>query len=173
MRDLYLLPVGEEAPKIINVVVEVPKGSSNKYEYNRELDIFELDRALYSPMHYPGCYGFMPRTLADDGDPLDVLVLINAPTVPGILVRAKPLGVLDMTDEKGQDQKILATALDDPRYGDRTDLSDISQHRLREVEHFFKVYKDLENKEVTVDGWRNVDEAHRIINESMANFKED
>ena len=171
MRDLYTLPMGNQSPHIVNVVVETPKESSNKYEYNRALDIFELDRALYSPMHYPGDYGFIPQTLADDGDPLDILVLINKPTAIGTLVRAKPLGLLEMTDEKGRDQKILATAIDDPRYGNRKDLNDLSAHRLHEIEHFFRVYKDLERKHVKVDGWLGIDEAHRVIMQSAASFK--
>jgi inorganic pyrophosphatase len=171
MRDLYKIPMGENAPNIVNVIVETPKGSSNKYEYNRKLDMFELDRALYSPMHYPGDYGFIPNTLADDGDPLDILILINQPTAIGTLVRAKPLGILEMTDDKGRDQKILATAIDDPRYGNRKDLNDLAAHRLDEIEHFFKVYKDLEKKQVTVEGWLGIEEAHRVILETAAAFK--
>lgn len=172
MRDLYTLPMGDKAPEIVNVVVETPKESSNKYEYNRKLDVFELDRALYSPMHYPGDYGFIPNTLAEDGDPLDVLILINRPTSVGMIVRAKPLGILEMTDEKGRDQKILASAIDDPRYGNRKDLNDLSKHRLDEIQHFFKVYKDLEKKKVIVEGWSGIDEAHKVILQCAEAFKQ-
>ena len=172
MTNLYHLPAGPKAPDLIDVVIEVPMGSSNKYEYDPELNVFRLDRVLYSPMHYPGDYGFVPGTLADDGDPVDVLVLINAPTFPGAVLTVRPLGYLEMSDEKGQDQKLLAVPAHDPRYDGNRHIDTISRHRLREIEHFFNIYKELEGKETRVDGWRGLDEAHDLIRRCVRQFQE-
>jgi inorganic pyrophosphatase len=152
----------------IEVVVEIPAGSRNKYEYDHEHQRFVLDRVLYSSVHYPGDYGFIEETLADDGDPLDVLVLISEPTFPGCVIRARPVGVLDMNDDKGHDYKILAVAHDDPRFDETNALADLSPHRLREIEHFFDIYKELEGRQVVVRGWHDVTEAWRIIDESVS-----
>lgn len=172
MTNLYHLPPGTNTPDLVDVVIEVPMGSSNKYEYDPELGIFRLDRVLYSPMHYPGDYGFIPSTLADDGDPVDVLVLISQPTFPGAVVTVRPLGYLEMSDEKGEDQKILAVPAHDPRYDGNRHIDTISRHRLREIEHFFNIYKELEGKMTRVDGWRGLDEAHSLIRSCISAFKE-
>jgi inorganic pyrophosphatase len=150
----------------IEVVVEIPSGSRNKYEYDHERHRFVLDRILYSSVHYPCDYGFLEGTLADDGDPLDVLVVISEPTFPGCVVRARPVGVLDMRDDKGHDYKVLAVAADDPRWTETHALEDLSQHRLREIENFFQIYKELEGRLVEVVGWLGVADAWRIIDES-------
>lgn len=171
MKSLYHLPAGAKAPEIVQAVIEVPLGSSNKYEYDPEWDIFRLDRVLYSPMHYPGDYGFVPSTLAEDGDPVDVVVLVTRPTFPGAVLQVRPLGFLEMSDEKGRDQKVLAVPVNDPRYRDNKDLSSIAAHRLNEIEHFFEIYKELEGKTTTVEGWRDLAEAHKIIREGIASFK--
>ncbi len=145
-----------------------PKGSRNKYEYDHRRHRFVLDRVLYSSVHYPCDYGFVDGSLADDGDPLDVLVVISEPTFPGCVVRARPVGVLDMTDDKGHDYKILAVAHDDPRWEETHRLEDLSPHRLREIENFFEIYKELEGRPTEVRGWLGTDEAWRIIERALA-----
>ncbi len=151
----------------IEVVVEIPSGSRNKYEYDHGRHRFVLDRVLYSSVHYPCDYGFIEGTLADDGDPLDVLVVISEPTFPGCVVRARPVGVLDMTDDKGHDYKILAVAHDDPRWEATYALEGLSPHRLREIENFFEIYKTLEGRETQVAGWLGVEDAWQIIDAAV------
>jgi inorganic pyrophosphatase len=160
---LHELPSGKKLPAEIYVVVEVPYGHRNKYEYDSELGAIVLDRPLFSPVHYPGDYGFIPNTLAEDGDPLDVLVLVKTPTFPGCVVLARPLGVLMMQDEKGGDEKILAVPTTDPTFETYHSLSDVPPHFLREMDHFFRVYKELEGKHVNSMGWKDRWEAEQII----------
>ena len=148
------------------MVVEIPAGSQNKYEFDHARGRFVLDRVLYSSVHYPGDYGFLEGTLAEDGDPLDVLVIISEPTFPGCIVRARLIGALDMTDDKGHDVKILAVAHDDPRLDQMHSLGDLSPHRLREIEHFFDIYKELEEREVKVRGWLNAEDAWEVVDQS-------
>jgi len=152
----------------IEVTVEIPSGSRNKYEYDHGRHRFVLDRVLYSSVHYPCDYGFIEGSLADDGDPLDVLVIISEPTFPGCVVRARPVGVLDMKDEKGHDYKILAVANDDPRWDETHALEDLSPHRLREIENFFRTYKELEGRQTDVSGWLGAGDAWRIIDSALA-----
>jgi inorganic pyrophosphatase len=154
---------------LIEVTVEIPQGSRNKYEYDHQKQRFVLDRVLYSSVHYPCDYGFIEGSLADDGDPLDVLVVISEPTFPGCVVRARPIGALDMSDEKGHDFKILAVAHDDPRWEGASTLDDVSPHRLVEIENFFETYKTLEKRQTDINGWVGVEEAWRIIEASMVN----
>ena len=164
--NLFHLEPGTHAPEVVTCVIEVPRNSTNKYEYDPEKEIFLLDRVLYSAMHYPGDYGFIPGTLAEDGDPVDVLVLTSYPTFPGVVLRARPLAFLEMSDEKGRDQKVLAVPVDDPRYDNNRHISTISPHRLREIEHFFDIYKALEGKKVQVEDWHGIEETHAMINEA-------
>ena len=152
----------------IEVVVEIPSGSRNKYEYDHARHRFVLDRVLYSSVHYPCDYGFIEGSMGEDGDPLDVLVVIAEPTFPGCVVRVRPIGVLDMADEKGHDYKILAVASDDPRWEQTHALEDLSAHRLREIENFFDTYKTLENRQTDVRGWLGLDAAWRIIDDAVA-----
>ena len=152
----------------VEVTVEIPSGSRNKYEYDHARHRFVLDRTLYSSVHYPCDYGFIEGSMADDGDPLDVLVVLAEPTFPGCVVRVRPIGVLDMADEKGHDFKILAVAADDPRWDAMHKLEDLSPHRLLEIENFFKTYKTLEKRPTDVRGWLGVDDAWRIIDAAMA-----
>jgi inorganic pyrophosphatase len=159
------LPTGPNPPDELNVVVEIPRGSRNKYELDKDTGLFRFDRLLYSAVHYPGDYGLIPRTLADDEDPLDVLVMVTAPTFPGCLVVVRPLGVFLMRDEKGLDEKILAVPLRDPLYRDHHDLTDVPAHYLREVEHFFAIYKELEEVRTETMGWESLATARRIIEE--------
>jgi inorganic pyrophosphatase len=154
--------------ELVEVTVEIASGSRNKYEFDHARHRFVLDRVLYSSVHYPCDYGFVEGTLADDGDPLDVLVVISEPTFPGCVVRARPIGVLDMRDDKGHDYKVLAVAADDPRWDETDRLDDLSPHWLREIENFFQTYKELEGRPVEIFGWLGADEARRIIAASFA-----
>lgn len=165
-RILSAMVEAERGP--IEVVVEIPRGSRMKYEYDHVLHRFVLDRVLFSSVHYPCDYGFIEGSLAEDGDPLDVLVVISEATFPGCVVRARPVGVLDMADEKGHDHKILAVAHDDPRWDETNSLEGLSPHRLLEIEQFFNTYKQLEKRPTEVSGWLGVEDAWRIIDESMA-----
>ena len=140
---------------IVDVFVEIPKNSQNKYEYDKEKGVFRLDRVLYSPMHYPADYGYIEETLAEDGDPLDVLVLVSNPTFPGCVITTRLVGALIMSDDKGEDTKLLGVPVDDPRFNEIQDIDDVPTHIKREIGHFFKVYKDLENKKTEVGDWKN------------------
>ena len=155
-------------PGLIEVVVEIPRGSRNKYELHKERGVLVLDRVLFSSVHYPTDYGFITGTLALDGDALDALVVVDEPTFPGCHVMARPIGVLDMRDEKGPDQKILAVPVGDPRFADIHNLADIGQHWLREIENFFQTYKALEEKWTDVVGWEDAAAARRVIREARA-----
>lgn len=157
------VPIGINAPDEVNAVIEIPRGSSNKYEFDQEWGVFRLDRPLYSPLFYPFDYGWIAGTLSADGDPLDVLVIGSHPTFPGCVVTCRPLGVLMMRDEKGADEKILARVAHDPRYHGVRRLGHLPEHILKEIEHFFDVYKTLEQKSVTIGEWRDVEEAQHII----------
>ena len=157
------VPIGPNAPMEFNAIVEIPKGSTNKYEYDPELDIMRLDRVLYSPLYYPFDYGFIPQTKYLDGDPIDALVLVSHPTFPGCVVEVKAIGVLRMQDEKGPDEKILCVATRDPRYSFRKSINDLQEHTQKELIHFFEVYKTLEEKSVEVVGWDEVAVAIQII----------
>jgi inorganic pyrophosphatase len=144
----------------IEVIVEIPKGSRNKYEFDKERGLLRYDRMLFSSVHYPSDYGYIPETYAEDGDPLDALVLLGEPTFPGCLIEAKPIGLFKMWDEKGVDYKILCVPLRDPQWNWANDLGDIPKHLLREIEHFFQIYKDLEEKKTGVEGWE--DRSHAL-----------
>jgi inorganic pyrophosphatase len=170
MANLYDLDPGLECPEIVRMIVEIPKNSANKYEYDGKLGVFRLDRPLYSPLHYPGDYGFVPGTLADDGDPLDVLTLVSEPSFTGCLIEVRPLGVLDLVDSEEKDQKILAVPNRSPRYESLTNLDQVWPHMRREVEHFFTIYKELEGKQTRVEGWRGPDEARALIMKCRAAY---
>jgi len=146
-----------------DVLIEIPRGSRNKYEVDHETGRIRLDRMLFTSTVYPLDYGKVPDTLAEDGDPLDMLIWLDEPTFPGCHVIARPIGVLDMQDEKGPDQKILAVPIGDPRFASIRDLHDIDQHWLREIENFFQTYKALEDKWTDVVGWEDAAVAARVI----------
>jgi inorganic pyrophosphatase len=152
---------------LVEAFVEIPKGGQNKYEYDTNRGVFRLDRVLYGSIHYPAEYGFIPDTLAEDGDPLDILILSNEPTFPGCVVEARVLGALEMADDKGRDVKILAALDKEPRFAELQSLKDVPTHILREIEHFFRIYKELEGKETAVDGWRDLEFAKQVIQESQ------
>ncbi len=156
--------------KSFDAFIEIPRGSRNKYEYDFEKKRIRFDRVLYSAMFYPADYGFIPETLALDGDPLDVLVLFTEPSVPGCLVEVKPIAVFKMADDKGPDEKIVCVPVSDPIMNKLKDITDINTHTIKEIEHFFQVYKDLENKKVDVQGWGDVHEAVAMIEECTQRF---
>lgn len=156
---------------VVEAIIEIPAGSQNKYEFDHERGMLRLDRVLYSPVHYPADYGFIENTLEQDGDPIDVLVLVTNPTVPGCIVDVRIIGVLAMADDKGVDNKLLGVADNDPRFEQVHDLQDVPPHRLREIEHFFKTYKDLEGKKTDIKGWYGLDVALQKLQEARDNYK--
>ncbi len=162
--NLETLPIGEEAPQLVNAVIEVPVGSRNKYEYEPELGVIMRDRVLPGAVRYPTDYGFVPSTLTGRGDPLDIVVAAYDPAFPGCVVRARPIGALHITDSKGEEYNVLAVPDDDPRFADVRALEDLPNQNLREIEEFFEVYKRLEgDQEVEVFGWLALDETRELI----------
>ncbi len=172
MANLFhKVPSGEG--DIVNVVVEVPKGSRNKYEYDKEIEAIVLDRVLHSPFHYPVNYGFVPQTWYDDGDPLDAMVLARDPVMPATVVEARVIGLLRMKDEKGVDDKILTVPTGDPAFKGYKDLTDVESAILDEIAHFFERYKDLEKgKTSEVVGWYARDEALKALEYARKLYKE-
>jgi len=166
------LTPGPQPPEIIYVLVEIPKGSRNKYEYDETSGIIKLDRVLYSSLHYPGDYGFIPQTFCVDGDPLDVLVMTNHPTFPGCVIEARPVGLFRMEDRGVSDDKVLAVPHTDPLFNEYHGLSNVPSHFLAEVRHFFSVYKDLEGMRVKSLGWESVAAALVTIQEAMDLYTE-
>jgi inorganic pyrophosphatase len=169
--DEPLDALGDRAQGWVEVTIEIPRGSRNKYEFDHATGVFRLDRVLYSSMHYPTDYGFLDRTLGGDGDPLDVLVIVEEPTFPGCHLRARPIGALMMTDRKGEDEKILAVPYDDPRFKDITDLPDLQEHWPREIAAFFRTYKELQGEQTDVRDWFGADEAWRLIEECRKRYR--
>lgn len=167
---LYDIDPGPDCPEVVRAIIEIPKNSSNKYEYDGKLGIFRLDRALYSPMHYPGDYGFIPGTVAADGDPLDVLVLVDEPSFTGCLMEVRPVGLLNMIDEKQHDQKILAVPNRNPRFDSIHTMDQVFPHTRKEVEYFFSIYKDLQGGTTKMDGWRGPREARKMIADTRAKY---
>ncbi len=172
MNPWHDFPVGANPPEVVTAVVEIPRGSRNKYELDKASGQFRLDRVLFSAVHYPGDYGLIPRTLHEDHDPLDIIVSINEPTFTGCQIDCRPLGVLKMLDRGEPDDKIIAVPAHDPFYNDHFDIADLSQHYLKEVEHFFHIYKDLEGRRVEIIGWEKSEVAIKVILESMARYEE-
>lgn len=170
MTNYLSLPTGDRAPEEVNAVIEIPRGDTNKYEYDKQLHVFRLDRNLYSPVHYPGDYGFIPSTLSGDGDPLDVVVLVDAPSFTGCVMTVRPIGVLKMIDQASEDEKILAVGLNNPIFESVTDYDGVYPHVLRGVEHFFSVYKQLEAKTTRIVGWENAAKAREIVTESQERY---
>lgn len=156
----------------LNVIVEIPKLSRVKYELDKETGLIKFDRVLYSPVHYPTNYGFVPQTLWEDGDPLDVLVLTYEPLVPQSLIVVRTLGMLEMVDNGENDAKILAVPVKDPRFKNTKDIKDLEPHLLDEIKHFFSVYKELEGKKVEVGDWRGKKEALEAVDKAIKLYKE-
>ena len=164
--DLSLIPA-QPKPGIVNVLIEIPAGSKNKYEFDKDLNAFALDRVLYASVQYPYDYGFIPNTLADDGDPLDGMVIMDQPTFPGCVIAARPIGMLGMIDGGDSDEKLLCVPVDDPRYTNVTSLKDIAQHRLDEIAEFFRTYKNLEKKETKITGWQDVETVRPLVEQCI------
>ena len=158
----------------VTVIVEIPKGSRNKYEMNHDTGRIKLDRMLFSSVHYPADYGFIDGTLGGDGDPLDALVLVDEPTFPGCEILTRPVGVFKMNDEKGEDEKILTVPVSDPRWNEVTALEEVPGSLRREIEHFFTIYKELEpNKQTRIEGWDDEATAWKLIGEARARLVEE
>ncbi|MGK7947463.1 MAG: inorganic diphosphatase [Xenococcaceae cyanobacterium] len=168
--DLSLIPA-QPKPGLINVLIEIPAGSKNKYEFDKDMNAFALDRVLFASVQYPYDYGFVPNTLADDGDPLDGMVIMDQPTFPGCVITARPIGMLEMIDGGDRDEKILCVPEEDPRYKNVSSLKDIAAHRLDEIAEFFRTYKNLEKKVTEILGWQDVDKVKPLIEQCVKAYK--
>ena len=168
------VPLGDEAPNVFNAIIEIPKGSYNKYEIDKETGLIALDRANYSAAPYPFDYGFAPQTLWEDGDALDVIVLTTFPLNPGILVPVRPVAVLDMIDDGDSDVKVIAVPAGDKRWDDINGLDDLNKHNLKEYEHFFQTYKALKGKPAPVEtnGYQGAEQARAAVVKSIQLYKE-
>ncbi len=166
MNLLHDIPPGTSEK--MNVIIEIPKFSKNKYEIDKETGIIALDRVMHTAQDYPFDYGFVPQTLFDDGDALDVVLLTTYPLAPGILVKARPVAIMEMTDGGERDDKIVAVPVDDPRFDDIRDISDLNKHFIKEMTHFFETYKKVQNKEVLVGPWLGKAEAQAAFEKSCA-----
>ncbi|GAA5818938.1 MAG: inorganic diphosphatase [Methanobrevibacter sp. CfCl-M3] len=166
------LSPGSDVPEVLNTIVEIPKGSKNKYEYDKDIESFALDRVLHSSVVYPVDYGFIPQTIYDDGDPMDTMVLIDQPTFPGCLIVSRPIGIMKMIDGGDKDFKVLAVPVDDPKYKGIEDISQIPGHILDEISEFFRTYKNLEGKETEVLGWEDSKFAKKEVIRSIDLYKE-
>jgi inorganic pyrophosphatase len=171
MNLLHDIGAGEKAPEIINVIIEIPRGSKNKYEIDKETGLIKLDRVMHTAQDYPFDYGFVPQTNWYDGDALDVVVLTTHPLPVGILLEARPVAVIHMVDAGDRDEKIIAVPKGDPRFADVKDLQDINPHTLKEIEHFFLTYKQLQNKEVIISSKEGAEAAKVCVVESQALYK--
>jgi len=163
---------GKKLPSLINVIIEINKGSKNKYEIDKETGMIALDRVAHTAQDFPFDYGFVPQTLWHDGDALDVILLTTFPLLPGILVEARPIALMEMIDSGDNDNKVIAVPASDPRFTDVKDLADINKHTLKEIEHFYSTYKKLQNKVVEVRGFKDVVEAHMAVSEALAMYKQ-
>lgn len=171
MNLLHDITPGKNIPKEINVIVEIEKGSKNKYELDKETGLIKLDRVMYTSQDYPFDYGFVPQTHWHDGDPLDVVLLTTHPLVPGLLLTARPVGVLDMIDDGESDAKIIAVPVKDPRWNEVKDLSDVNPHTIEEIKHFFETYKQIQKKTVTIPTIRDAKAAMEVVLEGVELYK--
>ncbi|MFN8009344.1 MAG: inorganic diphosphatase [Terriglobia bacterium] len=162
---------GEEAPLLVTAIIEIPKGSKNKYELDKGSGFLKVDRVLFSSVHYPANYGFIPQTYCDDQDPLDILVLGQEAVYPLTLMRAKPIGVMQMIDMDEEDDKIIAVHADDPEFADYSDVSELPKHKMKELQRFFEDYKMLEHKAVRVERFLGREPAHHIILQAISLYK--
>lgn len=170
---LFRVTLGKHSPHVVNAVIEIPKGSHNKYEYDEETDTIRLDRILYSAVFYPLNYGFIPCTRSKDGDHLDILVIMSEPVFPGCVLEVRPIGVLSMEDEAGVDWKIIGVSVTDPYVKEVHDMGDLEESVKKEVKNFFEIYKQLEEKEVKVHHFLSKDEAYKIINDSKERYEKE
>ena len=158
---------GEKIPELVNVIIEIPKGSKNKYEIDKETGMIKLDRAMRTSQDYPFDYGFVPRTYWEDGDALDVVVLSTYPLSPGILVEARPVGLMKMIDGGDSDDKLITVPDSDPRWDNVKDLKDINPHTLKEIKHFFETYKVIDGKTVEIKGFQNKEKALAAVKKGI------
>lgn len=158
-------------PELVNVIIEINKGSKNKYEIDKETGMIALDRVAHTAQDFPFDYGFVPQTLWHDGDALDVIVLTTYPLLPGIMVEVRPVALMNMIDSGDNDNKVIAVPASDPRFAELNDLADINKHTLKEIEHFYSTYKKLQNKVVEVNGFEGKTAAHSAVNESLDMYK--
>lgn len=165
------VPIGEDAPNELNIVIEVPKGSKVKYELGKDTGLLVVDRILYSSVVYPENYGFIPQTLADDDDPLDVIVLMQEPVQPMSILEVRPIGMLPMVDEGENDENIICVHIEDPQYAGYSHVNEFPEHRLNEIKQFFKEYKNLEEKEVEVGDVSGPEEAIEYIQHAIEQYK--
>ena len=172
MNIWHDVPLGEKAPEQFNVIIEIPKGSKNKYEIDKETGLIKLDRANRTAQDYPFDYGFAPKTYWDDNDALDVIVLTTYPLSPGILVVVRPVAVMHMLDTGESDDKIIAVPVKDPRWDYLNDLEDINKHTLKEITHFFETYKIIQNDEVKIGGFENKEKAMEAVKRSVSLYAE-
>ncbi len=172
MHPWHDLSVGDDIEEFFYAVIEIPRGSKNKYELDKKTGLLRLDRVLYSAVYYPANYGFLPRTYCDDGDPLDVLALGQEPVHPLCIVRARAIGMITMFDEQGQDDKIIAVQHDDPAFSHYRDISELPEHQLRELQRFFMDYKALEDKEVQVENLRGRIDANNAVRDAIKLYQE-
>lgn len=166
------LASGPQPPEVVYAVIEVPKGNRNKYEYSKKAGVIKLDRVLYSPLHYPGDYGFIPQSFFEDGDPMDVLVMMNEPTFPGCVVEARVLGMLKMVDDGELDYKVLAAPATDPNFSHLHSFDDVPKHFINEVTHFFMTYKHLQGATVENSGWAGTKETYEAVKASMDLYRQ-
>jgi inorganic pyrophosphatase len=169
--DYMMSPPGTNIPAVVNMIVEIPKGSRNKFELDKETGLIKLDRYLYSSSVYPGDYGFIPQTLAEDSDPLDILVMVNEPTFSGCLIETRVVGLFKMIDKGINDFKVLGVPNADPLFFHLKKLEDVPPHFLREVEHFFGTYKQLEGVTTSSQGWISAEEATAEVRQSVERFR--
>lgn len=172
MNLLHEISAGKHIPDSINVIIEIPKGSKNKYELDKETGLITLDRAMHTSQDYPFDYGFVPQSHWEDGDPLDVVVLTTYPLAPGVLVKVRPVAIVHMVDDGESDAKVIGVPEKDPRWDHVQDLSDINKHTIKEIEHFFLTYKKLQDKEVLINGIGDKAAAKEAILKSQELYKE-
>lgn len=169
---VHLLPTGEKPPREVNCLVEIPKGATNKYEYDKEYGVFKLDRVLYEAVFYPAEYGVIPQTLEDDGDPLDAMVLSTFPTFPGCVISCRPIGALRLNDSGEVDNKIIAVPADDPRFEEINDLEDLRSHTKKEIKNFWGNYAELQpDKKIKIEGWNGKEKARELITAAIKAYQ--
>ncbi|MNJ96728.1 Inorganic pyrophosphatase [compost metagenome] len=171
MNPWHDVVIGKEVPEILNSIIEIPRFSKTKFEMDKQTGLLKVDRVLYSSVHYPANYGFIPQTYCGDHDPLDILVLGQADVYPLSIMRARPIGYMRMVDQGESDDKIIAVHADDPEMSQIQSINDIAPHTLKEIRNFFEIYKGLENKKVSVEGFFDIQEAYKVISEAQALYR--